>query len=391
MTNWSHSRLRCFGDCPAKFKLRYIDKAPEAPVPMFEDGSELHRCFEEYSLHCYNVGLARDHAKARMMSQRYDVKRIREAVLGMADNITLRRDLVYTEGDAIEQKFDVPMPNGDRFRGRIDLVEYDPAFDSGEGRWELTDYSGGWPASDGSLRKRTQLLLYATAWNELHPCRHWKLQECYPESGLPPLEYITSVAELSWDWVLDLIEQIDATEEFEARPSQRNCQACGYIGQCPMWQATITLEDIVEKPTPINSKVAVTVGEWYALQTVQIERIRNHLKTYTQEHGPIELPSGESIGWFKKEGGGVTWNKQKSRQDDAAKRIEFFNALPDHLKAKVIDVGKPMLTKLLGDTYDIAEAKIENPFIDDADPMRGLLDFVQPVEAKPSFGVRKGE
>ena len=373
MTNWSFSRLRCFRDCPQRFKLRYLDKAPEEPIPLFEFGSELHRLIEEYSLHCYEAGLARDHKKARMMSQRYDDKRLREVVLAFADNITLRRDLVYTEGSSIEQSFEVPLSNGDTFRGRIDLVEFDPAYSSGEGRWELTDYSGGWPDSNFALRKRQQLLCYARAWYDLHGGRHWKLQESYPESGCPPLEYITDASELTWDWVLDWIERINAETEFEPRPSQRNCQACGYHSRCS-----------APLPTVLNEATSVVFAEHYVLRQAMDKEIKGLLQQYTQEHGNIETEAGEEVGWHYEQG--KTRLRLKANDNDNGRA--FIEAcLAANINPYPLVNSSSNLNKFLLPAYEDEESD-EPIFVYDMEARKKLLAFCETVEAKPAFKVR---
>ncbi len=371
--------------------MRYLDELPEEPVALFEFGAEFHRAIDEYSLYCYNAMLARDHGKATMMAKRYDDPRLRRAVGGLGDNITLRRDLVYTEGDAIEQEFELELPSGDLLRGRIDLVEVDADYADGESRVELTDYKSGWPAE---YPPWAQLEFYAACWNVLHPgCPNWKLQVAYPESGLPPKERFLSVNELSLDYVADWIDRINAETEWEARPSQRNCQACGYHSSCPM--PGVSGWSITPERAPAIAEEYIHEKEW-------ITSLKVGLAEYTREHGPIELPSGEVIGWHKQEGSGVTWAKRKDKQADAARRVELFNRAPDHIKAQLVNVGKEKLTDLLGDTYEEvnrAENGVEyegktvdgGTFTDEQDPRRELLEFVVPAEDKAVFGVRKGE
>jgi len=384
MTTWSFSRLRTFRDCPQHFKLRYLDKLPEEPVPLFEFGSEMHRAIEEYSLHCYHAGIARDHKKARMMSQRYDDKRMRAAALAFGDNITLRKDLVYKEGDAIEQEFEVPLPNGDTFRGRIDLVEFYPQFDHGEGRWELTDYASGWPDSNLTMRKRQQLLCYARAWYDLHGGTHWKLQESYPESGCPPLEYLCSSAELTWDWVLDWIDRINAETEFEARPSQRNCQACGYLKDC-------LATDRLSFDWLVAENISEGVVDAYIRGQVSMAERKQAIADYTQEHGAIETEAGELVGWFYEQGE-TRLRLKASDNENGRAFIEACLAL-DINPYPLVNSG-PRLNKLLLPAWEVVQGREATPFefeVYEQEKLATLLKYVEAAEAKPLFKIRRKE
>jgi CRISPR/Cas system-associated exonuclease Cas4 (RecB family) len=45
---WTHSRLSSFETCKLRFKLKEIDKVPEAPSPALERGSKIHEHIEGY-------------------------------------------------------------------------------------------------------------------------------------------------------------------------------------------------------------------------------------------------------------------------------------------------------------------------------------------------------
>lgn len=48
MIAWSFSRLTDFETCPYKFRLKYVEKLPEAPNPSAERGTNIHKQYEDF-------------------------------------------------------------------------------------------------------------------------------------------------------------------------------------------------------------------------------------------------------------------------------------------------------------------------------------------------------
>ncbi len=383
MTTYSHSRLKAFLQCPQQFKLHYLDQVPAEPVAYYELGRRFHEAIESYVLHCYAQGVIRDYAKAQSLAARYDDPQLARIVGGLADRITLRRDLVYTEGDAIEQKFLCPLPNGDCFTGRIDLVERDPDFD-GETRWIITDWKSGYSPNDAARLPR-QLLLYMTAWHTLHGGRHWKAVQCYPATDLQPLEWVPVLADLKWDWVVDLIARINAETVWEARPSQKNCQGCGWVFACEeMLHSTY---DILTADNAQQAAMECLIAGECA------SRIRSDLRDYTQEHGPIILPSGETLGWFTEPGQGYTLaagNRGRAGREARVSLVEdcLRNGLDP---ADLIDASPDALTKFFNGRLP---AEGDGPLLDglseeERESYTALSKYVTPREQEAKFDIRK--
>lgn len=48
ITQWSYSRWKCYDDCPAKAKYKFVDKLPEPGSPAMDRGTAIHKMAEDF-------------------------------------------------------------------------------------------------------------------------------------------------------------------------------------------------------------------------------------------------------------------------------------------------------------------------------------------------------
>ncbi len=391
MASWSHSRINCHQKCPAWHDLKYNQGAQEEPVPGFEFGSRMHELIHRYTLWCYNRGVSRSHEKAALMAAAEEEDRMADVLEMMADRLTFRRDLVYSGGKSIEQWFDVLLPNGDRFVGRIDLVEWDEVTK----RWAFMDYKSGWPGKQ-SERPPRQQCLYAAAWREVvgESDAKFRFRELYPETGMEPLEWYPKEDDLQWDWLLAVIDDIKAATEFAARPSSA-CAFCPFLlNSCPC------KDELLGYNSGILGNAERVVKRMVYAEAVA-KRTKAYLKEYTKKNGPVG-----GFGW--------SYDPLVDEGDDGEKTTLAFpnraqNRQIDLDMGKLAGAGDVMVQALeLGylkwDGQKLSEEAMiakrdwaDTPVEDRMQPMnRDLIHAIAPLlekrKAKARFGqIRKEE
>jgi len=320
MTNtFSFSRLRMFRQCPAAFEFKYILEKPEEIVPGFEFGSRLHEAIEQYTLHCYRNKVSRDHDYAMAMAAGEDDPRLQRVLEWLADALTFRHDLVYAD-ESVERWFEVDMPGGDIFNGKIDLVQYDPVTK----RWIILDYKSGFVAADTD-RPSHQLLAYALAWREVvgEPDAKFRLQLLYPE--INPVyeenlvEWYVGPKDLSWDWLELLVEQVKSATRFPAKPGS-HCNFCPFLTTvCPYRDRRIRPIDQLKT----NADRLDMIGA-YEYHQAAYKRLRAQLQEDCELRGPIDTESGQ-WGWHYPHG--EVEYQLPSRRSNPMADIELLEAL----------------------------------------------------------------
>jgi len=384
MNTWSWSRLRSYVECPAQYEFKYLSEAPQEPVPGFEFGRRMHEAIEQYTLHCYQAGVSRDHGYALAMAAGEDDPRLQRVLEWMADILTFRHDLVYTEGEAVERWFEVDMPCGDRFAGKIDLVQYDSA----TGRWLLTDYKSGFVA-DESDRPPRQLLAYAQAWRAVvgDPDARFRLQLLYPEVnpvyGENLVEWYVKPSELSWDWIEVIVEQVKAATKFPARPG-------GHCNYCPFLTTVCPYRDRLVRPVDELRTNAdrLEMKRQMEYHRAAYKRLLAQLQEDCRARGPIDTPDGP-WGWHYPQG--ETVYQLPSRRANPDADAELYEALGGEdgttlalLRSGLLAFNNEKVRKAA------AEAK---PLASDREPdlIDRIFPHLEPQEAKPKLGLIKDD
>lgn len=227
---WSWSRLQCWHHCPTAYKLHYVEEQPEPLTDYYRQGSWLHEVIEAYSRHCYAEKAYTDtdwlEARIGLADEQWqkDICRKLQGALWFDWSTTL------ADEDGIERWFEVPLPNGDLARGRMDMVGYSEYNDT----LYITDYKMGFSLPDDRLEVPGQLLVYAWALREQFPTvASIEVRLAFPMSGRDRAWALQPPVEI--DWFVDAVEQVKRDTEFPARPSLGNCMRCGYAqAGCPV-------------------------------------------------------------------------------------------------------------------------------------------------------------
>lgn len=281
---WSYTRLETYRACPRRYKLRYVDAAPPAYTPPYDIGRAFHEFAEAYAKHCFQHGLPSDLEAARELALRWRgvSDELEQLCLNWAGRTEFDWSLVVADGQSVERWVERRLPNGDLFRGRIDLVLYNEA---DQALW-IRDYKTSWYADpvqppDPPL----QLLMYAwLAFGQWPLVETAYLQVEYVRTGFVH-EWGPVAAPLDWveAHIMAWIGEINADAEYSPRPGP-HCAMCEYLPNCDelqeAWPALRTPED------------AARVWRELEGRRQQDRLLRAALRQFVEQHGAVDLGDG---------------------------------------------------------------------------------------------------
>jgi putative RecB family exonuclease len=262
MTVYSHSRLSCFEQCPAKFKLQYIDKVETEAAESVEAflGSRVHEALEKLYRDL-------DHHKMNSLEEILGFLRS-EWTQNWSDDIIIvnteytkenyqkmaekyltdyyRRYHPFTQGKtvALEERILITLDSAGQYKlqGYIDrLTEVKDGF------YEIHDYktNARLPLAE-YLRTDRQLALYMIGVKNAYPdVRDIRLVWHFLKFD-KEVDSTRTDADLTAlkDDTIRLIQQIEHEEIFAARPGYL-CEWCEYKPLCRQWRH---LYSVSEKP-----------------------------------------------------------------------------------------------------------------------------------------------
>jgi len=290
MRDYSYSRLSLFESCPAAFRMKYIDKLPEASSDALAFGSLIHHIIATYNKHCLEKGLETDitamagivqkcfyEKPSGLTSDRYP------EILAVAERFVASHTISLDTVIGIEEWVRAGIAGGKYlFRGIIDRLDID------KNTVIITDYK-----TDHQLRSQAdieadfQLAVYA-----------WLVTKEYPQINqfIVRLDFVRHdvVREATLDvgrvamvenQVLGLIGQVEkaiAANKLPARPGAF-CGWCGYATLCP------AAKDIPADVQPVNTpEAARAVAEELAVLERLVAVRKEALKQYCNVAGPVE-------------------------------------------------------------------------------------------------------
>jgi putative RecB family exonuclease len=233
-----------YNECPLRYKLRYVDKLPEAPHDYFSLGRTVHAALEQF---------------VRPMTQRPDPPEPMplEQLYAVYDSVWERSGYQseskehenYESGKEMLRKFhakyliDRPTPlfveqeliapmQGFSIRGIIDRVDLTP-----DGRLRIIDYKTGKRLSQADADKSNQLVIYQTLAESTYSL---------PVEGMALYHVLTGreypVPRRSDDEVYALITEMSrVVDDIRADRFEPNkgewCRRCEHMKNgCPAWQ-----------------------------------------------------------------------------------------------------------------------------------------------------------
>lgn len=302
MRDYSFSRLNLFESCAMAFKLKYIDKLPEAPSEAMAFGGLIHKIIAAYSSHCLECGVQTDVSEIPNIVQRcfydkpagIDSSRFGD-VLAMAQyfadtHIANIQTLVGSEEwmqTWLEKKF--------LFRGIVDRLDIKGDMAT------ITDYK-----TDHQLRPESevandfQLAVYAWLVSLEYPqIKTFNVQLDFVRHNVQrgtTLEK-AQLARVS-DQIVGLIGQVEqaiSKKKFPPKPGHF-CGWCGYSASCP------AAKDIPADVKPITqAEDARKAAEELAILERQVAVRKDALKSWCNQFGNVEA-NGLTWGFFKTNG-----------------------------------------------------------------------------------------
>ena len=235
----SHSSISLYGECPQKYKFKYVDKIPEKPRHFFSFGQSVHLALEFF----YGV-------KEPVPPSLPDLlKSYKEQWVSAGYKDPGQEMEYFEEGKRILQEFhrkhskDFHVPyfveyaytfevDGVPVTGRVDRVDKLP-----DGRLRILDYKTGKKLATGRLEVDAQLTMYQHACETLLGAEIGELVFYH----LPTLKEHTTtrrpkplVDELKTR-IVTTAESI-TKEKFDPKPDESVCRWCDYKPICPVFK-----------------------------------------------------------------------------------------------------------------------------------------------------------
>jgi RecB family exonuclease len=297
-THLSFSRLSRFEQCPAAFKLHYVDKLPSEPTVPLQFGKAIHAVLEV---------LVREHVEAERTARLSEERAIElwqdawvaEGLTGCAvfdEGVSILRAFVRDQGEldpwqvlAVEREFRLQVG---RFTvlGFIDRVDRD-----GDDGVCVVDYKSNRQLfSRDEVDSSLQLSLYAIAAKQLWPWAktvrlqfHMLRHGIRMETARAPEQLEAALA-----YVETLGRQTEEATEFRPRLNT-NCVWCDHRRQCPAYAAALEgkREFLCEDPSDLEA-VAREREEVARLAKILYDRkgeLEGILKAHIQHDGELVL------------------------------------------------------------------------------------------------------
>lgn len=307
MRDWSYSRLQLYENCPAAFKLRYIEELPEQRNEELAFGSLAHRVFAEYTRQCMARKLETDVTAMDAIVEGLFYADPRDVVSSdrYAEMLDLARSFAasHTVGLAtlagVEEWIEAYVGDGRYlFRGIIDRLDFDFANEMAI----ITDYKTDWQVrSQSEVERDFQLAVYAWLVSREYPnmFREYRVRldfvrwNVVREAVLRPgdLERVEGQ-------ILRLIMRAEADREFAPRPGHF-CSWCGYAFRCPAVKSLPAEVRAIR-----DAEEARRVAAELAVLERQVAMRKEALKAWCKVAGPVEA-NGVTWGFFKSDSVGI--------------------------------------------------------------------------------------
>ncbi len=264
-SQYSHSRLSTFENCPRQFEYRYVQKLPRdsESIEAFV-GKRVHEILERLYHHVARHGrppslgqvldrYAADwslhwHEKVQIVKEDRDVASYRQVGQRCLETY-YRAYYPFEEGETvgIEQRISIKLDEQGTYRARGII---DRLVRTGPGHYEIHDYkTGGYLPPQKRLEKDRQLSLYQIGIHQMIPdAQEVDLVWHYLAFGKTLRIHRTPQdLETLRTGTIELIDRIEATTEFEPSPGPL-CRWCEYNDICPVARID---RPPVEEPVPL--------------------------------------------------------------------------------------------------------------------------------------------
>jgi len=235
----SHSSITLYGECPQKFKFKYVDKIPEKPKHFFSYGQSVHLALEFFygakepkapSLEDLLKHFREIWVKTGYRDENHEAELFEEG-----------RQLLTRFHDKHAKSYHVPFSveynfnfeyEGVPLTGKVDRIDKLP-----DGRISILDYKTGKKLAAGRLDLDAQLTMYQFACESQLGAEVGELifyhlptlkEHRTVRRGAPLVKELTRR-------IVDTAEGI-TKERFDPKPTENACRWCDYKPLCPIYK-----------------------------------------------------------------------------------------------------------------------------------------------------------
>lgn len=298
---WSYTRFEDYS-CPARYKMKRIDRIPESVAPALQKGRIAHAVILAYTKHLMRTGQITDVTAIDEIARRAFFEpsephslppdafdEILELARLHAESYQLPAGIV-----SAEEIWGIPVGDKDVMVVIIDQLSIEGT------EAHIDDFKTDWHLrSQADVERDLQLRIYA-----------WAVFQHYPhlEQARCTLRFVRHQRERSVVYepddvadidglIQDQIQRILGDTKFAPAPGA-TCQRCGYFDRCP---AAPRHADIIRVA---SEEDAVRVAGEIAVLERQLEMRKAALKDWTAQAGPVTV-NGIEWGHFLTEAEGV--------------------------------------------------------------------------------------
>ena len=351
---YSFSRLVSYERCPHAWKLEYIDGVKPPDTPEQKLGTVAHCVVETYLRDLITLGIPEDrNLLARIVNEYAELEGLPElrdfrfAIPPLPENPEKCEIEKWVALDVKARP--VPFDSPDAFlRGRIDF-HFQTPYQASISEVTIIDWKTNLPANPDDRQIAFYAILLAFEYKV-------ELFEVVMHGLRQGVSYKRKVAreELrpTWEWILSVVDRIETEKEWPPR-SGPHCKWCGYLGMglCPIGRdvpvptdsgnplGSVEFPEVAPPKTPEEAK---KLAAFLKVVDVLRDRLREALRPWCNEHGPVEI-NGEAFGVWQKET--IAWKSAKAKDALTKKLIEA--GIPREEVWNVLDVSKRNLKSLL--------------------------------------------
>lgn len=265
---YSWSRIKMYEECPAAFKLKYIDKEKEvgASSPVMLVGAVVHAFIESYLNRCQELGVetAYDEATPLIMKAmetepelaQEHFEEVEELCFGFVKEH--KHDLQYTKGVELRLAIDrfgkpVEWMSPDVFlRGIVDLLRVfgDKA--------EITDWKSGFKTDAPKFQLKLYALLLLCHFPELR--QFIVALEFLRMKRMASAELTVEDVEKFVHQLAMVVKRIENDTEYKPRPGAA-CNWCSYFHVCPTGRKDVRVARSADEATEVAEQIALKERE----------------------------------------------------------------------------------------------------------------------------------
>lgn len=294
MRHYSYTRLGLFEICPRAYKLKYVDRVPEAPSDALIIGRLVHEIIAEYDRHLLANNLETDITVLPEITRRVFYREPNQLGSNRLPEIeaimeTFAQSHIFhpalTVG--IEEQIKIQLTPDITFWGVLDLLEIDGTTAT------IVDYKTDWAVrSQAEVEKDFQLQVYAWAVTKEYPqVDTFKARlEFVRHAVIREVEIDAAAVAKTEAKLLGLIDQVEKECEFAPRPGA-GCSWCSYIEMCP------ALKNLNGQIICKSQEDAVRIAGELALLEKQVADRKEALKQWCTVNGMVEA-NGLAWGFY---------------------------------------------------------------------------------------------